>query len=226
MIQLNSAEWRSLLRKFVADASELRLVLQVPFEQDGYVCATDTHVLIRVAKRYISDDYLTDRLTPNVAKVMPEYNPRFTISTDNLRGAFIQKNINYDVLTGYCPECNEECEVKWKYTDLDGDEHTMYAECPCCYGTGRIPNGINHYLEVGKCTVNAYFMLLLYHAMMKLGVNNAEVSIDNTRPVLFTLAEGVDIIIMPTNLEYKRHKSVSRVKLSKLRSDAHKSSKR
>lgn len=51
MRQLTPDGWRNLLYLFVADEETMRPVMMKPFEQGGYVCASDTHVLIRVAKK-------------------------------------------------------------------------------------------------------------------------------------------------------------------------------
>lgn len=143
MKELTQAEWRRLLTLFVADTEDMRPVLMKPFEQNGYVCATNSHALIRVAKKFISEDFSTDKLTPDVAGVMPEHNPISAITIDTLRGEFVRQQIDYDLTTADCPDCDDEGEVKWEYTDTDGDKHKMWAECPCCGGTGIIPNGIN-----------------------------------------------------------------------------------
>ena len=63
MKELTPNEWHKLLNRYVADAEAMRPVMMKPFEQDGYVCASDTHILIRVAKRYITNDYSTDKTT-------------------------------------------------------------------------------------------------------------------------------------------------------------------
>lgn len=216
MKELTPNEWHKLLNRYVADAESMRPVMMKPFEQDGYVCASDTHILICVAKRYITNDYSTDKTTPNVSRVVPEHNPQFAITIDNLRSAFVQRGINYDELTVDCPYCDEECEVEWKFEDNDGDTHTMWAECPCCNGTGFIPNGISHYIEIKERTVNAHFMLILYQTMIELGIDRAEVTIGDMQQILFTIADGIDIIIMPSILNNKRNKGISRVKISKL----------
>lgn len=216
MKELTPNKWRNLLHEFVADAEEMRPVMMKPFEQDGYVCATDAHILIRVAKRFISDDYTTDKSTPNVTGVIPDYNPQYTVTVNNLRGAFVQRGIDYDNLAVECPYCDDDCEVEWTFEDHDGDTHTMWAECPCCAGTGYVANGINHYFEIKERTVNAHFMLILYQTMIELGIDRAEVTIIDMQQILFTIADGIDIIIMPYILNNKRNKGISRVKISKL----------
>ena len=197
MQQLNSVEWRRLLRLFVAGAEEMRPLLKSPFEQNGYVCATNTHALIRVSKRFITDDYSTDKRLPDVASVMPEHNPISAITIDTLRGEFVRQNIDYDTTTTDCPECDEECEVEWEYTDSDGDKYKMWAECPCCGGTGVIPNGINKKCQVIGATISVHYMLLIYHVMVALGIGKVEITRGKREQLLFHIAEGVDVVVMP-----------------------------
>ena len=44
MKELTPNEWHKLLNRYVADAEAMRPVMMKPFEQDGYVCASDTHI--------------------------------------------------------------------------------------------------------------------------------------------------------------------------------------
>ena len=59
-------------------------------------------------------------------------------------------------------------------------------------------------------------MLILYQTMIELGIDRAEVTIIDMQQILFTIADGIDIIIMPYILNNKRNKGISRVKISKL----------
>lgn len=197
MKELTPAEWNGLLTLFVAGPEEMRPVLMKPFEQDGYVCATNSYAILRVAKRFITDDYSTDKKLPNVAAVMPEHNPVSAITIDTLRGEFVRQQIDYDRTTVDCHHCDEDCEVVWEYTDRDGDKHEMYAECPCCGGTGNLPNGIGKKCEVIGSTVNAHYMLLLYHVMLALGVDKAEITRGKRDQILFHVVDGVDVVVMP-----------------------------
>lgn len=197
MKELTQAEWHRLLTLFVADAEDMRPALMKPFEQDGYVCATNAYIILRVAKRFISEDFSTDKHLPDVASVTPEHNPISAITIDTLRGEFVRQKIDYDTTTADCPDCDDECEVEWEYTDTDGDKHKMWAECPCCGGTGIIPNGINKKCQVIGETIIVHYMLLLYHVMFALGVDKAEITRGKREQILFHIAEGVDVVVMP-----------------------------
>lgn len=73
----------------------------------------------------------------------------------------------------------------------------MWAECPCCGGTGIIPNGINKKCQVIGETIIVHYMLLLYHVMFALGVDKAEITRGKREQILFHIAEGVDVVVMP-----------------------------
>ena len=91
-----------------------------------------------------------------------------------------------------------------------------YAECPCCNGTGRVPNGADKYCEIGRNLVCAYFMLLLYRAMMELEVDEVTVSARSMRPLMFNLGDGVDIVVMPCILDKYSSKLKAPIKMTKL----------
>lgn len=107
MKELTQAEWHRLLTLFVADAEDMRPALMKPFEQDGYVCATNAYIILRVAKRFISEDFSTDKHLPDVASVTPEHNPISAITIDTLRGEFVRQKIDYDTTTADCPDCDD-----------------------------------------------------------------------------------------------------------------------
>ncbi len=216
MRQLTPDGWRNLLYLFVADEECMRPVMMKPFEQGGYVCASDTHVLIRVAKKYITDDYSTPAKAPDVSRIIPAQPPTSKICASELRKAFTILGMDYDTTTIDCIECDNDCEVEWKYTDRDGDEHTKYAECPCCNGTGRVPNGADKYCEIGSNLVCAYFMLLLYRAMMELKVEEVKVSAGCNRPLKFNIGDGIDIVVMPCILDKYSSKKRAPINMTKL----------
>ena len=216
MRQLSPDGWRNLLNLFVAGEDEKRPVMMKPFEQGEYVCASDTHILIRVAKKYITDDYSTTAKTPDVSRIFSSAPPTLKISVRELRKAFTILGMDYDTTTIDCIECDSDCEVEWKYTDRDGDEHSKWAECPCCNGTGRVPNGADKYCEIDSNLVCAYFMLLLYRAMMELEVDEVKVTTGCNRPIMFNIGDGIDVVVMPCILNKYNSKLRTPIKTSQL----------
>lgn len=216
MKTISQNDWRRLLTFFVDDMENYRPVLMKPFEQDGYVCATDAHALIRVDKKYITDDYSTSAKTPNVASVMPPHKPYLTITEAALRSAFVTLGMDYDTTTIDCPHCDNDCEVEWHFTDKDGDEHTKFGECPCCNGTGRLPNGLDTYCELDGKFLIAHFLLLLYHVMTALEVKTVKVSIGKQNQFRFNLGDGVDVVVMVCLMNNRNSKRIAKIKTSKL----------
>lgn len=196
MKQLTADHWRNILYKFVSD-EDFRPGLQKPFEQRGYVCATDAHVVLHVDRNLIpkgNDDYTPQEYVPNVSKVMPKPNPTFTISIKDLRGCFVALGLNYDRLTKMCPECGGGGDVDWYYTDRTGDTHTKVDDCPCCSGTGEVHNGADCYCTIGDKAVLAYFMILTHYAMVNLDIDTLKCTWGNSS-LLLNLTDGVDILI-------------------------------
>ncbi len=216
MRQLTPNGWRNLLTLFVADEEEMRPALMKPFEQCGYVCASDTHILIRVAKKYITDDYSTTAKTPDVSRLFSANTPTFKISISELGKAFTILGMDYDTTTIDCIECDNDCEVEWKFTDRDGDEHSKWAECPCCNGTGRVPNGADKYCKIGSNLVCAYFVLLLYRTMMELEVDEVKVTTGSKSTLMFNIGDGIDIVVMPCILDKYSSKLRAPIKMTKL----------
>lgn len=199
MNKITQDEWRKLLHLYVAGTDSCRVALMKPFEQDGYVFATDSHSLIRVSKKYVTDEYVNQAKTPDASRVIPECAPAFIIHLSSLQNAFARHKIDSSRMTVECTECDVEGGVKWRYIDSDGDEHTMFSACPCCHGTGQAPNGANKYFSVhGKIFLGTN-LLKLYRVMQNLGIDETTVSIGRSGQHLFSLAPGVDVVIMPFN---------------------------
>lgn len=202
MKSLTPEQWRSLLDLFVADADSFRLVLMKPFEQNGFVCATDGHNLIRVSKEFISGEFPTPPQAPNVARVIPAYKPSLTVSVYSLRHAFVAVGVDYNRMLVCCPECDGDRQVEWEYTDIDGDRHTMSADCPVCDGSGQVLNGVDKFCIIADTILSAYSLLLLHRVMDALGIDTAQITFDECGPLLFTLADGVDILIAPCPTDF------------------------
>ena len=215
---LSNSKWGRLISLFTASEEQMRPTLTKPFKQDGYICATDTHVIICVAEHLIPEgQYKYEVLDkPSVEEVMPPHDPKFSVSLSELINAFVVSGIDYSTTTVECHECDNDCEVEWKYTDEDGDEHSRFMECPCCNGTGYVPNAINRYCRLEGNNINAHWLLLLYSVMSELSVYKALVSLGSKSQLRFNLAEGVDIVIMPTAKVPDTYKTPVKIKTEKI----------
>lgn len=200
MKHLSPIEWRMLLNLFTCGPDEMRPPLEKPFGQSGYVCATDTHIVIQVDDRLIDGDFINNPKAPDVAKVIPKGKSTHFVSVGALRSVLASLDIDYNRFNEECPECDDDCEVEWDYTDKDGDKHHMYAECPCCHGSGNIPNGIRHIVEINNTLFSAHHILLIYRAMTMLGITETTILPGAMyRSWRFNLADGITVVVMPAS---------------------------
>lgn len=221
MKQLTNQEWRGLLSGFVAGEDSIHVMLIHPFRQNGYVCATDTRVLIRVAETHIppAEEGMTDFVSaefPSVDKVIPHYAPQFSVSLAALMDAFVKSDINYDLLDIDCPNCDSDCQVEWKHVDGAGHEHSKWDDCPLCHGSGMVANASNLFCVLDGKNMNAHSMLILYHTMNALSVEKALVSYGREHQIRFTLADGVDVLLMPYSEIPDTYKSPVKIKIEKV----------
>lgn len=210
MKKLTADQWRSLLYKFTEDEG-FYPGLQHPFKQDGYVCATDTHAILRVDKDLIpksNDDYVPKHRVPTIAKVMPTSNPTFTISLKEIQSCLVALGLNYDHLDKECPGCGGSGDVDWYYTDRDGYTHTKMDDCPYCGGSGCIKNGSDRYCSIGDMVILAYHMILVQRTMTALGIDTLRCTWHRMgkRSLLLNFADGVDIVVATMPIpELKKH---------------------
>lgn len=198
MKSLTPQQWHELLVKFVCDEDD-RPSLAKPFKQNGYICATDAHNLLRVDAKYIANADKYPKLeSPDVERIIPKSDPEFAITVDALRAAFVNCGIDYDVAYTECPYCDDG-EVQWKFTDSDGDTHTKWDDCPLCGGTGSLPNGFNKRLNIGKHQFPANPILMLYSVMEALGIDKAAVAVDTYPAYRFNIADGIDVLTVPVS---------------------------
>lgn len=196
MKKLSADQWRILLYKFTFD-EDFRPGLQKPFEQGGFICATEAHVILRVDKNLIpksNDDYTPKDRVPTVAKVMPTPDPTFTISLKEIQSCLVALGLDYNHTTKNCPECGGSGDVDWYYTDRDGDTHTKVDKCPYCGGSGDIHNGNNRYCTIGDKATLAYHLILTHYVMVNVGIEALKCTWGDGS-LLLNLADGVDILV-------------------------------
>lgn len=145
---------RYLLNLYVYDG-DFHWNMQMPFRQDGRVCATDGRMLIRIAEGLCEEEYtdMPNGLKPvNTNAVIPEKNMCDTVTALMLNHALEKAP---EEKNSYCPECGGSGEVKYEYRDRFGNMHTMAGDCPECDGTG----------EVGEYTAIKYQFTLHGYAL-------------------------------------------------------------
>ena len=199
---MNQDQILHVLRSFAGD-DEFRPVFLAPFEYRDYVCASNTYALIRVSKDLAPGDFSTKYCVPDIDKIIPPHQPIFIVTLDNLRLALIQAGIDYNRSTTDCPHCKGEGIVEWTFTDNDDDTHTKDDDCPCCDGSGELPNGFDKLITLGEFTFVGSLIRMLYEAMGTLALPRAEVSISK-QTHRFRLSDKVDVALMPTLSTKKR----------------------
>lgn len=190
---------RELLMLFY-DSDNSREVLRQPFLQDGKVCATDGHVLIRINGSLCEGSYeeKPGGLTPpRTASVVPAATTDIAVTRQQIERALEQAP---EERNRQCPECKGSGDVTWEYHDRHHNTHTMEDTCPVCDGSGT----------VGDYTVIKYQFIVCgkplgYHAVKTLLAAMSWLDIDTIRlvnadaqPMLFKPENmDVEILLMP-----------------------------
>lgn len=197
-----------LLELFVAQ-DDLRPSLMHPFEQNGYICASDTHIVIRVAKDMTKEQYVQQEC-PNVERVMIEPKPQLVIYQREIENALVVLGLGCG--PGFlrfcnCSECNGTGEVEYTYRHKSwSDESYMMGDCPICGGDGNAPNGVDKYAELCGHAFDGYHLILLLKAMQMLNVDAMPVTPTGNRGFLFQPCEGIDIVLMSQQLNKSKAK--------------------
>lgn len=185
-----------LLDIFIYREDDMRPSLEKPMEQDGYICATDTHIAIRIKKEMLTGEY-EQRDAPNFARIFPASKPKYSITLKAILEAIAKCGLD-EVRYVDCPECNGSGEVDWYYHDKDGDTHTHEDKCPVCRGDGTAFNGVRRFIFLGnEYAFQAYYLICIVKAMRLLGVDTIRVTPKNCNGWLFEPCEGVEIVLMP-----------------------------
>lgn len=121
------------LFKMFCSGDDLRPVLQLPFESNGKVVATDSYRLIRCDKDLVDFEIVNGGKAPNVDSVFPELNCNRIVTTkiedfDFLKTEDEYKKVGKDIP---CKECGGKGKVVWEYKNFEID---LY--CPVCKGDG------------------------------------------------------------------------------------------
>lgn len=172
-------------------------ILAKPFEQDGYVCATDKHVCIRIPGGMINSVFET-RKRPDIDSIIPCDNPFFSVSAEDLEAAL--KDLGVDLCEPYedCVECDRNNNVEWEYTDINGNSYMWDFPCPVCVGTGSLHAGHGKYARFNDDVFSAEYIFMLYYAMLVTHTNEAKATCGGNAVYRFDLNDGVQVMLMPT----------------------------
>lgn len=214
MNQLDRYKESALLDIFIYREDDMRPSLEKPIEQNGYICATDTRIAVRIKKEMLTGEY-EQRDAPNFARVFPASKPKYSITFEAILEAIATCKLS-ETLFVNCPECNGSGEVEWYYHDKDGDTHTHEDECPVCRGDGTALNGVRKFIFLGnEYAFQAYYLICIVKAMRLLGVKTISVTPNNCNGWLFEPCEGVEIVLMPRSTYLTKVEASAKIKLIK-----------
>lgn len=198
---------RRLLSIFASE-DEYRTALAKPFVQGEYIVATNAYVLIRMPKDYISDHDYERKSQPEVHSKFLMQGKQSALSAKSLRQALMVGGIDPNSLLDDCPNCDEEGDVEWTYTDKNGCTHERMDICPVCGATGVIDNGLGNYIQIGKGWVHVPNIIKILRAMSLFEVETAPVIVDSYN-VRIDLADDVSILFASYGVAPKGGKVLS-----------------
>ena len=190
---------RELLMLFY-DSGNFREVLRQPFLQDGKVCATDGHVLIRIDSCLCEGSYdeKPGGLTPpRTAKVVPAATTDIAVTRQQIERALEQAP---EERNRQCPECKGSGDVTWEYRDRHYNTHTMEDTCPVCDGSGTVDDYtiIKYQFTVCGKALGYHAVKTLLAAMSWLGIDIIRLVNADALPMLFKPENmDVEILLMP-----------------------------
>ena len=115
-----------------------REILNKVFRQNGYVVASDGHILIRVPEGRVKDaDHIPVQDLPHINSILPSETPLDIPLTKSL----IKKKIEEAPTVAdklKCKDCEGSGKVEWYYDDKEGCQHTDTFKCPVCKGKGYV----------------------------------------------------------------------------------------
>ena len=190
---------RKLLMLFY-DSDNCREVLRQPFLQDGKVCATDGHVLIRIDSSLCEGSYeeKPGGLTPpRTASVVPAATTDIVVTRQQIERALEQAP---EEQNRQCPECWGSGDVTWEYRDRHYNTHTMEGTCPVCDGSGTVDDYTvikYQFIFCGK-PFGYHYVKTLLAAMSWLDIDTIRLVNADAQPILFKPENmDVEILLMP-----------------------------
>lgn len=189
--------------------------IKAPFLCNGYVCATDNHILAMV-----NSEALTKFYTPRILKleaILTPQNVDFVLTIQEIEAGLaklpqIEEN-NLISPAVECDECGSDGTVGWEYRDKKYRLHKDYFDCPICKGTGERYRAV--YKPTGRTIPDYHAVIGIYEAKFAgsifqrvvdaarhLGVDTLRyVASDKSKANMFLLNDDVTLIIMPNQLK-------------------------
>lgn len=189
---------RRLFDMYCSD-NDNRQAIQMPFRQDGKICATDGHMMIRVDEKICEGEYydtVNGLKPPTTSRVIPEPTIDVPLTIKMINKALGKAPEDKD---RRCPECNGEGDVTWTYTDRLHNKHEMQAQCPECDGTGELYDytAVKYQFNFLGCCLCYYHLKTLLKTMEILRADTLHCRYAQKHQAMLLTTDGVEIIAMP-----------------------------
>lgn len=191
-------------------AKDGREMLQNPFIQDGYVYASNGHIMIRVKDDSLLDNPMYgEQSKPQSSHLFDGMEDAGTITISDIlelkNKVELIDELELDGENVKCDECDGWGEVEWEY-----DRWTKDFDCPACDGTGysdkEIYNPTGRKItdpEGGIFIVDRHFKVKLVNALLEtmefFNVDVAKIQRKQSQSsqMLFHLNDNVTVLLMP-----------------------------
>lgn len=201
----------SFFKRFVYNGEFVnRDSLRKPFERDGYIYATNSRVMVRVAKNLCEESYKQQehpKKLPTFSAGDCCYKLDLKELVEVLKSIPSCETVAVSGKDAECDECEGYGRVEWTYENTNGEEHRDYFDCPICDGKGKVATK-EFYREERSVSINgvpfnAGLLCNIAEAMNDIGLQSAVVARleKGSQPMLIQFQDGIDVIIMPSGVE-------------------------
>lgn len=201
---------QELLSLFYDKGNDMRPHLTAPYLENGYVCASEGHILIRIKAEILNGEY-QESTWRNIS--FPADNCDFLVSLRDVEMALINiPQVEETKLMGEdedCEECDGEGVVEWEYRGKKQQDYYRYHACPVCDGfgykcravykkTGEMVPDKEFPIGIRDIVFKSKFIEILGKAMRIMGVDKVRcVHQSYGDPCIFRVDNNIEIIIMP-----------------------------
>lgn len=188
--------------------------IKAPFLCNGYVCATDNHILAMVNPEALTKFYAPAKL--KLEAILTPQNVDFILTIQEIEAGLaklpqvVENNLISPAVE--CDECGGEGTVGWEYRDKENRPHKDYFDCPICKGTGERYRAV--YKPTGRTIPDYHAVIGIYEAkfagtlIQKVVDAARHLGVDTLRYVashkqkanMFILNDDVKLVIMPNQL--------------------------
>lgn len=188
---------RQFLDWYCSD-SDNRPAIQMPFRQNGRICATDGHMLIRIDERLLEGEYYDTPngcTPPDTDHVVPVADRCEQVTRRMLEACL---KATPEEKERQCPECLGGGTVEWKYQDRLYNSHTMKGECPECGGSGELSDytAVKYHYTFHGSALSYHHLRMLLRTMDFFGTDTLRLRHAHELEAMLFDVEGKDVQIV------------------------------